>query len=246
MEITGPILGKGGWGEVKVGTFRGTKVAVKCLHELILSDYYLQLFSREMDIASRVRHPNLLQFIGATRVNNPLIVTELMPTSLRKEVEKGPMFRGVATCIAEDVASGLNYLHLWRPHPILHRDISSANVLLEPTGFSRSWKAKVSDYGSANLLDNIRTANPGAPVYSAPEAQYPSQHSPAMDVYSLAILMVEMATGEFPSNVSHEREAQKVHVKWRDYKELITLCTATNPSSRPVTSTVLEQLKLMK
>ena len=91
VVMTEEVLGSGGWGEVKVGIFRGTRVAVKCLHQLIVSEYYLQLFSREMDIASRVRHPNLLQFIGATRVGNPIIVTELMPTSLRKELEKYPM-----------------------------------------------------------------------------------------------------------------------------------------------------------
>ena len=77
VQMTQEVLGTGGWGEVKVGVFRGTKVAVKCLHKLIISDYYLQLFSREMEIASRIRHPNLLQFIGATRVGNPLIITEL-------------------------------------------------------------------------------------------------------------------------------------------------------------------------
>ena len=79
--LTEEVLGSGGWGEVKVGIFRGTKIAVKCLHQLIVSEYYLQLFYREMDIASYVCHPNLLQFIGATRVGNPIIVTKLMPTS---------------------------------------------------------------------------------------------------------------------------------------------------------------------
>ena len=199
-----------------------------------------------MDIASRVRHPNLLQFIGATRVNNPLIVTELMPTSLRKEVEKSPMVRGEAISIAIDIGSALNYLHLWRPHPILHRDVSSANVLLEPTGSSRQWKAKLSDYGSANLQENIKTANPGSPVYSAPEAKNPDHHSPAMDIYSLGILMCEMATGEFPASVSHKKEAQIIRIRWNDYKDLIIRCTATNPSSRPVTSVVLEHLRQMK
>ena len=85
--------------------------------------------------------------------------------------------------------------------------MSSANVLLEPTGSSRQWKAKLSDYGSANLQENIKTANPGAPVYSAPEAETPSQHSPAMDIYNLGILMCEMATGKFPASVPHEKEA---------------------------------------
>ena len=77
--MTGKILETGRWGEVKGSIFRGTKVAVKCLHQMILSEYNLDLFSREIDIASRVRHPNLLQFIGATRVGNPMVLTELMP-----------------------------------------------------------------------------------------------------------------------------------------------------------------------
>ena len=73
-----------------------------------------------MSIASRIRHPNLLQFIGATRVGNLMILTELMPTSLRKELEKSPMTRPQIITIARNVASALNYLHLWKPHPILH------------------------------------------------------------------------------------------------------------------------------
>ena len=87
ITVTGEVLGRGGWGEVKVGVFRGTRVAVKTLYEVIVNDYYLQLFSREMDVASRVRHPNLLQFIGATKVGQLMIVTELMPTSLRRELD---------------------------------------------------------------------------------------------------------------------------------------------------------------
>ena len=93
ITVTGEVLGRGGWGEVKVGVFRGTRVAVKTLYEVIVNDYYLQLFSREMDVASRVRHPNLLQFIGATKVGQLMIITELMPTSLRRELEKHSLLR---------------------------------------------------------------------------------------------------------------------------------------------------------
>ena len=242
VVMTEEVLGSGGWGEVKVGIFRGTRVAVKCLHKLIVSDYYLQLFSREMNIASRVRHPNLLQFIGATRVGNPVIVTELMPTSLRKELEKCPMTKPQVIAIGMDITLALNYLHLWKPQPILHRDVSSANVLLEPSARGK-WKAKLSDYGSANLQENVHTAGPGSPAYSAPEATTPKLHSPAMDIYSVGILLAEMATGQFPSSVSHGRDAQIRKVMWPLLKELIYRCTYDNAKSRPSSRVLLEELK---
>ena len=103
--------------------------------------------------------------------------------------------------------SALNYLHLWKPHPILHRDVSSANVLLEQSG-SGQWKGKLSDYGSANLLQDVRTVAPGSPAYAAPEAQSPNLHSPKMDVYSFRILFAEMVTRRLPSAIVFERREQ--------------------------------------
>lgn len=76
-------IGRGAYGSVNVATFRGTKVAAKCLHKAISSPYYLSTFEREMDMAGRCRHPNLLQFIGATKEGNFIILTEIMDTSLR-------------------------------------------------------------------------------------------------------------------------------------------------------------------
>ena len=74
---------------VQEGTFRGCRVAVKQIYTLILSSHNRRLFEREMSIASRCRHPCLLQFIGATVDDgNPLLVMELMETSLRKRLEE--------------------------------------------------------------------------------------------------------------------------------------------------------------
>ena len=125
IQLTQRELGRGGWAAVKVAEFRGLQVAAKCLHAIIISDYNRQLFVREMSIAAKLRHPNLVQFIGATLEGEPVILTELMVSSLRAVLERGPLELAHITSIARDVARALNYLHLTRPDPILHRDVSS-------------------------------------------------------------------------------------------------------------------------
>ena len=126
------VLGGGGWGEVKVAEFRGTRVAAKSLYQAIMSNYYQQLFIREMNMAARIRHPNLVQFIGACMEGGMVILMELLPTSLRRELERGDnhMTSHQLIFIGLDVTRALSYLHQMQPDPIIHRDISSA--LLEP------------------------------------------------------------------------------------------------------------------
>ena len=236
IEMTEEVLGKGGWGEVKVAKFRGLRVAAKCLHEVILSPYNISVFTREMEIAARVRHPNLLQFIGATRVGTPIILSELMPTSLRKELETGPLPYHAVLAISQDIACGLNYLHLFKPDPILHRDVSTANVLLELIG--SSWRAKVSDYGSANLQPMIgRTVNPGNPVYSAPEAGVPRDHSPAMDVYSYGVVLIEMMICRIPEVA--QRQLHINSIRRQAFKALIEQCLKENRRERPTMSEII-------
>ena len=174
IQLTTKSLGRGAWGEVVQGRFCGCVVAVKTIHDLILSPHNRRLFEREMDIASRCRHPCLLQFIGATNDDHtPLFLTEVMETSLRALLQERSLSQTEITVIALDVARGLNYLHQKRPIPILHRDISSANVLLWRQG--TQWRAKVSDYGTANFKKQTMTVAPGTPIYSAPEAHATNQ-----------------------------------------------------------------------
>ncbi len=73
---------------MKVAHFRGIRVAAKSLYQAIRTGYYAQSFVREMNIASRIRHPNLVQLIGATMEGGMIILMELMPTSLRNELER--------------------------------------------------------------------------------------------------------------------------------------------------------------
>ena len=169
IQLTDKCLGRGGWGSVVEGKYCGCAVAVKQMYDLILSDHNRRLFEREMNIASKCRHPCLLQFIGATNdEGSPLFVTELMESSLRALLEQRPLSSNEVSVISLDVARALNYLHQKEPSPIIHRDISSANVLLWQQ--ADQWRAKVSDYGTAYFMQQTMTVGPGAMIYSAPEA----------------------------------------------------------------------------
>ena len=181
IVLSEDILGNGAWGRVRKGIFRGCQVAVKEIHNLILSDYNRRLFDREMSIASRCRHPNLLQFIGATNDDgSPLFVTELLDKSLQQVLHRRALNKDEITILALDIAKGLNYLHLNKPRPIMHRDISSANVLLWRRG--KSYRAKLSDYGAATFMRQSMTENPGAPIYAAPEALTRQQTSKVKEI----------------------------------------------------------------
>ncbi|XP_019857345.1 PREDICTED: probable serine/threonine-protein kinase drkD [Amphimedon queenslandica] len=248
VTLTMEELGRGSYAVVTVGIFRGLRVAVKSLHNIIISDFNLALFSREMSIASRVRHPNLVQFIGATTVGSPLILTELMSTSLNQELRRNRLTNQKILSIAQDVALGLNYLHLFKPQPIIHRDVSSPNVLLKPCSGPAGYEAKVADYGTAKLQQGTSTDTvmPGNAAYAAPEAPIPDQHSPAMDVYSYFVLLMEMTLHSHPEMTTAEREVQSGSVSWSDMKSLIQRGLTANPRARPTMVQVIESLKRME
>ena len=171
IQMTEKVLGIGGSGRVVEGRYCGCAVAIKQLHELALTPLEQKVFEREMDIASRCRHPCLLQFIGATSdEGSPLFVTELMETSLRALLGKRSLSETEVAVIALDVARALNYLH---EKTIVHRDVSSANVLLWLR--DNKWRGKLSDYGTAKFVEEIMTKAPGNMSYSAPEAFSTSQ-----------------------------------------------------------------------
>jgi len=210
-------LGRGAYGWVKEAIFRGSKVAVKCLHNEVISDYNLHIFSREMNMAARCRHPNLLQFIGATRDTErpPFIITELMHTSLRRMLERNQLTSNQIIPILLGVSCGINYLHKNSP-PILHRDISSANVLLNPIA-NNQWLPKLSDFGSFNFVRVSSTINAGNPVYAAPEALDLSRgpQTAAMDVFSFGVLTHEMCTRRQPSGRLSVTTVNQQGIRWR-------------------------------
>ena len=239
ITMTERQLGGGGWGIVKVAKFRGIEVAAKTLYEQIRSDYYRHLFIREMNMAARLRHPHLVQFIGATLEGEMIILTELMATSLRRVLEGGRISREHILSISVQVCQALNYLHLMQSDPVIHRDISSANVLLNPLPDGR-WSAKVTDYGSVNTQRMLNTMNPGSPVYAAPEAGNPSLQSTKMDMFSLGVLLIEMCSGQFPSDDGRERLL--LTIQDRQFSDIISRCIDRERDNRPTARQLLNEL----
>ena len=230
--ITNEHLGRGAWGEVKVASFRGSRVAAKCFHSLIISDYNRQLFIREITMAASLRHPNLVQFIGASLEGDPVIISELMTTSLRSVLQRGPIEHAQITSISLDVARALNYLHLTKPVPMIHRDISSANVLLNPLP-NNLWKAKVSDYGSVNFIQQLHTVMPGNPAYAAPEADTPANQSPKMDIFSFGILLMEMVLRKQPNTVTRDEDLARIRSTGSVFLTLVENCLKRDKELRP-------------
>ena len=246
IHSTGKVLGEGAWGKVTVGHYRGQNVAIKQLHSAIKSDFFDKLLRREISVMAKVRHPNLLLFIAAvldTPSGSPIIITELLDTSLRHAYTSGQLTnKRVKVSILRDVAAALNYLHL-QHEPIIHRDVSSANILLQALP-DNWWRGKLSDFGSANLARYATTPGAGALVYSAPEAFARGQQSPKIDVFSYGKLFCEVYTNKFPDPDAFPSLLQSIAREWPIIHQTITACVEDDPSNRPTMSSIVDQLNV--
>ena len=243
--LSNNILGTGGWGYVTEATYRGRRVAAKCLHEAIVSPHNQELFAKEMKISARCRHRNLVEFIGAVPDHPAIIVIELMDCTLRAALANRRATPNHIHPISMDVAQGLLYLHGIQPHPLIHRDVSAPNVLLKVAG--NGWIAKLSDLGSAQFANLAQTLAPGCFLYAAPEVQQRDsacQQTVKIDVYSFGVLLIELITSEMPTG-SIEALVRSVQSRWPRFVPLITSCTVTDPNQRPSMRQVIDQLDVI-
>ena len=246
-------IGVGGWGSVFKGTFHGRAVAIKRLHPSIVSEDNISRLHREVRLMAHVRHPNILLFIGAVfeefnQLRPPLIILELLDIDLRKAYKSQKADHNSLLPIFRDVACALNYLHCLR-EPIIHRDLSAPNVLLEAMA-NNQWKAKVSDFGSANIAKLAQTAAEGAIIYSAPESlpeevrgpgavNFPQ--TPKIDVYSYGVLLCEVIARTLPTKLVQVKA--ELRRKWPVMHDLADACTKYDPNDRPTIAHVLDELK---
>ena len=154
----------------------------------------IQKYQQECQLMSSLRHPNITQFLGLCFLPGtqlPLLVMERLETSLDDLLECIPNLPlSLKRSILEDVAGGLLYLHEKTP-PIIHRDLTSKNVLL-----TSSFVAKITDMGNSRIADMrpgqmARTLSklPGTLVYMPPEARDDiHRYGPSLDVFSFGHL----------------------------------------------------------
>ena len=197
----GRRIGIGSYGEVFKGTYRFTDVAVKRILGRDASLAVVEDFKAEIAIMRRLRHPNIVQFMGAiTRPPSLCIVTQYVARgSLFKLLHRTPTFQPDERRrlqMALDIARGMNYLHSCKP-PIAHRDLKSPNLLVD-----RDMTVKVCDFGlSLSLCSRLLTARSktGTPEWTAPEVlKCQTSDAKKSDVYSFGVILWELMTNEEP------------------------------------------------
>ncbi|KAL0327495.1 UNVERIFIED_CONTAM: putative serine/threonine-protein kinase SIS8 [Sesamum angustifolium] len=195
----GERIGIGSYGEVYRAEWNGTEVAVKKFMNQDISGDALAQFECEIEIMLRLRHPNVVLFMGAvTRPPNMSILTEFLPRgSLYKLLHRPNIQIDEKRRIkmALDVAKGMNYLHT--SHPIIvHRDLKTPNLLVD-----KNWVVKVCDFGMSRLqhhtfLSSKSTA--GTAEWMAPEVLRNEPSNEKSDVYSFGVILWELATLRVP------------------------------------------------
>ena len=207
VRVTDRELGHGSYATVLELEYVGLKCAGKKIHEPLLeqrdASYPIHRFEQECRLLSQIRHPNIVQFLGVyfqQRVRTPILVMEFLPTNLTSCIEQyGILPKEISFAILHDVALGLYYLHSQTP-PIIHRDLSSNNVLLTP-----NMTAKISDLGVARILNltplqvSRMTQTPGCPAYMPPEVMVANpKYDTSIDEFSYGIMMIHMFSGTWP------------------------------------------------
>ena len=228
VQLTGTTIGAGAYGSVEEVAVPGAICAAKKIHDFFLNTSLVpSQFVKECRIMSTLRHPNIVQFLGVCFLPGsqlPALVMERLLTSLHDLLDPEtdtppppdapkPFFPLSLKCsILDNVACGLAYLHERSP-PIIHRDLSARNVLL-----NSGMVAKIADLGVARIVPRMRVAatmtkGPGAIIYMPPEAMESkpaekeeekdknSKYDASIDIFSFGVVAIFTLCQTFPCDL---------------------------------------------
>ncbi|CAA7408577.1 unnamed protein product [Spirodela intermedia] len=246
----GTRVGIGFFGEVFRGIWNGTDVAIKVFLEQDLTPENMEDFCNEISILSRLRHPNVILFLGACMKPPKLsMITEYM--------EMGSLYYLIHTTgqkslswrrrlkMLRDICRGLMCIHRMR---IVHRDLKSANCLV-----SKHWTVKICDFGLSRAMTGSSPmrddASAGTPEWMAPELIRNEPFSEKCDIFSFGVIMWELCTlrrpwdGVTPVQVIHSvaNEGTRLEIPDGPLGKLISDCWA-EPEERPSCQEILSRL----
>ena len=250
VKPNGVEIGSGAYGKVEEVSVSGTTRAAKQIHAIFGNTTSAEIraataqFVRECQLMSTLDHPNIVQFLGVTFFPGsrlPALVMERLQTSLHDllapdpppsldlETEPppdatNPFFKlGLMCSILSNVANGLAYLHAHQPSPIIHRDLSARNVLLDS-----EMVAKIADLGMARIMPHKKAATmtkgPGNLVYMPPEAMADlkqpqektvAKYDASIDIFSFGVVAIFTLTQTFPCDLLAHNYREGRHHKAR-------------------------------
>jgi hypothetical protein len=201
------LIGVGGHGSVyKAKLQTGQVVAVKKLHSVANGENLnLKSFTNEIQALTEIRHRNVVKLYGfCSHSQLSFLVYEFIEKGSLEKIliddEQAIAFDwNKRVNVIKDVANALCYMHHDCSVPIVHRDISSKNILLD-----NECVAHVSDFGTAKLLNlNLTNSTSFACTfgYAAPELAYTTRVNEKCDVYSFGVLALEILFGKHPGDV---------------------------------------------
>ena len=269
-EVTRPsnsaVIGRGSYGRVIKVYVHGMLCAAKEVHANLVEgvtpaefEVMKQLFLSECVKSSRIHHPKVVQVLGihypSPEAKLPWLVMEMMECSVKGFLEsykrdKIPLHFKLSILV--DVSQGLEFLH---GQDIIHRDLSSNNVLL-----TKHFVAKIGDFGVAKVVTEhnkmkTQTQTPGTLHFMPPEAVSRKPHyNKPVDVFSLACITLHVMSHEWPEPKDRVREDSMTALteveRREDYllfcthsslKHLVESCLHNKPEKRPLISAVRKQ-----
>ncbi|KAF9181407.1 hypothetical protein BGZ51_004949 [Haplosporangium sp. Z 767] len=219
---------------VKKGVWKGQRVMIKELRSTKDEASFVEekaSFLREVNILKGLADRHIIQYYHHTVEEEPKLVMESAEAGDLKGALPKLQWEDKVRIIGE-IAHGLWYIHSLG---IIHCDIKSKNVLL-----TKNLVAKICDFGSAMTITDIKnnTAFLGTTGWVAPEAKRdPTAYSPEADIYSLGIIMWEMASGEVSLDRSQVVEERLKHVPLEFYSTM-QACLDQDPKCRPDARTI--------
>eukprot|EP00253_Pinus_taeda_P028796 PITA_28796 len=212
-------IGRGGFGSVFFGKLpEGKVIAVKVLS--LFSRQGIQEFLNEVDLLSKINHRNLVSLLGyCSKTEQVMLIYEHMSGGSLRDHLYGPRAENSylnwkrRLRIALDAAQGLEYLHVGCTPKIIHRDIKTANILLDG-----NLNGKLADFGLSRVTTDeegthVTTTVKGTIGYLDPEYYNTQMLTEKSDVYSFGVVLLEIICGRPPIDTNLPEEELNI-VRW--------------------------------